>query len=203
MVSAEAARYGLCLDFSNTVDWRNGKNAKDSLKEYGDLAKWSREHGILGSREAAQLLEAAKRRGQETVTLKRALELRETIYKIFSAVAHKMEPGRRELDALNGFVSTSMSRSRVVREGRSFHWAWREGGSEPESVLWPIARSAANLLTSDHLAMVGECANEGEGCGWLFLDETKGGNRKWCSMEGCGNRAKARRYYEAHVKGSS
>ncbi|MEM9470689.1 MAG: CGNR zinc finger domain-containing protein [Pseudomonadota bacterium] len=35
----------------------------------------------------------------------------------------------------------------------------------------------------------------GNGCGWLFIDETKNARRTWCSMETCGNRAKAARHY--------
>jgi len=34
-----------------------------------------------------------------------------------------------------------------------------------------------------------------DGCGWLFLDETRNRSRRWCSMKDCGNRAKARRHY--------
>lgn len=35
----------------------------------------------------------------------------------------------------------------------------------------------------------------GSNCGWLFIDETKNRRRRWCSMETCGNRAKANRHY--------
>jgi len=35
----------------------------------------------------------------------------------------------------------------------------------------------------------------GDNCGWLFIDETKNARRTWCSMETCGNRAKAARHY--------
>ncbi|MCB0153982.1 MAG: CGNR zinc finger domain-containing protein, partial [Anaerolineae bacterium] len=53
--------------------------------------------------------------------------------------------------------------------------------------------SAAELLTSDRLNRVGQCA--GESCGWLFLDTTRNHSRRWCEMEHCGNRAKAKRHY--------
>jgi predicted RNA-binding Zn ribbon-like protein len=36
---------------------------------------------------------------------------------------------------------------------------------------------------------------EAGGCGWLFVDESRNGSRRWCSMKDCGNRAKARRHY--------
>ena len=35
----------------------------------------------------------------------------------------------------------------------------------------------------------------GDKCAWLFIDETRNARRTWCSMETCGNRAKAARHY--------
>jgi predicted RNA-binding Zn ribbon-like protein len=61
-------------------------------------------------------------------------------------------------------------------------------------ILWTVARSAAELLTSDHLGAVRVCA--GSGCGWLFLDLSRNRSRRWCAMSDCGNREKARRHYQ-------
>jgi predicted RNA-binding Zn ribbon-like protein len=77
-------------------------------------------------------------------------------------------------------------------------WRWRWAGdaeSEPalDRVLWPVARSAAELLTSDDLAAVRECA--APDCRWLFLDRSRNRSRRWCAMATCGNRSKARRHY--------
>jgi predicted RNA-binding Zn ribbon-like protein len=60
-------------------------------------------------------------------------------------------------------------------------------------MLWPVVRDAADLLTSKELNRVGRCADER--CGWLFVDTSRNRSRRWCSMESCGNRAKARRHY--------
>ena len=51
--------------------------------------------------------------------------------------------------------------------------------------------SAAELLVSEKINSVKSCG----GCGWLFLDTTKSGRRRWCDMRICGNRAKSRRHY--------
>jgi predicted RNA-binding Zn ribbon-like protein len=61
-------------------------------------------------------------------------------------------------------------------------------------MLAPIVKSAADLLLSDMLDRVKQC--EGDPCGWLFLDTSRNRSRRWCSMEDCGNRAKARRFYQ-------
>jgi len=60
-------------------------------------------------------------------------------------------------------------------------------------VLWPVAHDAAELLASDQLPRLRECA--ADDCCWLFLDESKNRSRVWCDMRVCGNRAKARRHY--------
>lgn len=61
--------------------------------------------------------------------------------------------------------------------------------------LKPILAISASSILSDgrERARVKLCP--GENCGWLFLDETKNSRRRWCSMESCGNRAKAARHY--------
>jgi len=201
-MEAERTRRGLelCLDFSNTVDWRRGEKAQDSLKDYGRLVSWSRQQELLGQEESARLLRFAVESGRDESALRRAVELRETIYRVFSAVAHAKRPADRDLEALNEFLSVSLAQSRIARKGERYQWSWRGAEDATDKMLWPIARSAADLLTSDQLEDVRECANEDEGCAWLFLDDTKNHSRRWCNMETCGNKAKARRFYEAHKK---
>jgi predicted RNA-binding Zn ribbon-like protein len=87
------------------------------------------------------------------------------------------------------------------RGGRAeFDWLWTDVDEHLTSILWPVARAATTLLTSPDLARVRECA--GDPCGWLFLDVSKNGSRRWCDMADCGNRAKARRY-RARRKGAA
>ena len=64
-----------------------------------------------------------------------------------------------------------------------------------ESLAWlhaPLAFSALELLTSERRVRVKTCP--GARCGWLFLDESPTGRRRWCSMASCGNREKAQRF---------
>src|SRR5207302_22567 len=62
-----------------------------------------------------------------------------------------------------------------------------------DRMLWPVIRSAADLLVSGEAQRVRRCASET--CDWLFLDTSRNHSRRWCDMSGCGNRAKARRHY--------
>ncbi len=191
----------LGLDFTDTIDWRNGKLGRvpsDGLTGYDRLLEWSLKHGVLKREQAKRLARTAKESGEDKLTFQRAVNLRETIYRVFSGVAHKRKLDSRDLELLNEFASESLAKSRIVfAEGR-YRWSLFGAPEAPDMMLWPIAMSAADLLTSDRLADVKECANEEEGCGCLFLDTTKNHKRRWCSSKSCGNRARVRRFYEAH-----
>ena len=192
--------YELSLDFVNTVDWRNGQNRRDRIESFPHLVSWSVKKGIVPNEEAPSLLKAAREEHAEDGAFRRAIQLRETIYRIFSAVAHDEHPEDADVRALNKFLSDYPASSAVVRNGDGYGWKWVPGRGAEGMILWSIAKSAADLLTSDQLGRVTECANEEEGCGWVFLDKTRSRTRRWCSMDGCGNRAKARTWYEKHEK---
>jgi predicted RNA-binding Zn ribbon-like protein len=92
----------------------------------------------------------------------------------------------------------ALSRLRVAPvAGDTYVWAWERGGEDDggpllERPLWPVVRSAAELLTSPKLGRVKVCS--GERCGWMFLDESRNGSRKWCDSRDCGNRASVRKH---------
>ena len=184
-----------CLDFTDTVDWRNSGRRADTLSSYEDLVRWSLKKGILSQDEASTLTRASL--PTKEGVLKRAVRLREATYRVFSAVAHGKEVDQGDLGVLNEFLSEGLGKSRVVVEDGAFVWTWKDN-LPAEVMLYALAHSAADLLTSEDLARVKECANEEQGCGSLFLDCSKGLSRRWCSMESCGNRAKLKSYYLRH-----
>ena len=184
----------LCLDFANTVGWRTRDHPSERLASYTDLVAWGQQVGIVEEHEAHRLLEEAGRRpAVASAVLERALVLREAIYRVFSAVAGERTPQAADIATLNGFLSQAMSRLHLALTAEGFAWRWAGDGDSLERILWPVAQSAAELLTSDELDRVGICA--GDGCGWLFFDASKNRSRRWCAMDDCGNRAKARRHY--------
>ena len=194
----------VCLDYANTVDWHASSHPKNALDSYEKLVEWSRRQGLLDSEAAMGLVQRARARKElGDMTMGEADSLREAIYGLFSATSHGRPPGRKELDVLNAHLSRGMARSRIALEGKQLRWGWNGDDMSPDMMLWPIAKSAAELLTSGRLGQVKECANEVEGCGWLFLDTSRSHNRVWCSMEGCGNRAKFRAYYDRHNRPNS
>ena len=82
----------------------------------------------------------------------------------------------------------------LAAEGERFAWNWRPDEQRLDQLLWPVARSAVELLTAGDPRRIKVCENP-YGCGWLFYDGSKNGSRRWCSMEGCGSQVKMRRQY--------
>lgn len=193
----------LCLDFANTMDWHASDHPTETLAGYPDLVEWGRRRGILSSDDAKTLLSEYGSSGETgSSVMAEAAELRESVYRLFSDAWHGRPAKEEDLEVLNAQLSKGMSAARVAVEGGTFRWGWKCDGRTPDMMLWPVARDAAELLTSDRLPQVKECANEEEGCGWLFLDTSRSGNRVWCSMDSCGNRAKFRSYYNKHKRDS-
>lgn len=186
----------LCLDFANTAEWHASDEPIEGLDSYADLVAWAQRKGILTDRETAHLLRTAEvRPADAAAVLDQAVALREVIYRVFSAVAAGSSPDAGDLAALNAAVAQALAHLRVVGTQEGFDWDWDGDEDALDQMLWPVVHSAVDLLTSDELERVGECADD-RGCGWLFLDTSRNRSRRWCSMEDCGNRAKVRRHYE-------
>ncbi|HSR29467.1 MAG TPA: ABATE domain-containing protein [Anaerolineae bacterium] len=184
----------LCLDYANTVSTRTEGLCREYLTSYDELVEWSHHVGILTSEEASVLRNnAACHPDQATATLSRAVAVRETLYRVFSSIAHDQEPYTADLATLNRVLREGLSRMEISPDGPGFAWTWVVDKEELDRILWPILRSAADLLTSEDLRRVQQCARDG--CDWLFLDLSKNQSRRWCSMDTCGSRVKSRRYY--------
>jgi predicted RNA-binding Zn ribbon-like protein len=187
----------LCLGFVNTLHPRYGRHVHDALTDYHDLVAWNRSVGMLTEEEERDLFLAADVRPQEALrSFERAMALREAIYHILSAAA-KSAPQSEDLSALRDAFAEAMAHASLSPTASEFSWEWEtekesEHGGELKSLLWPVALSAIELLTSaKEWGRIKECP----GCGWLFLDTSKTGNRRWCSMDACGSRVKMRRQY--------
>src|SRR5215831_13021678 len=185
----------LCLDFANTVDWRTSAKPEEILNNYRDLVDWARHVGFIDDRRAGRLSRRAASRGSAARrAFEQAIQLREAIYAVFVAFAHNRLPAREHVDRFNQILSGFMSQARITPGPDGFGWSWSGDPDGFDSVLWPVAWSAAELLTSQDSGLVRQC--RGGGCGWLFLDKSRSHRRQWFHMKVCGNRAKARRYYE-------
>jgi predicted RNA-binding Zn ribbon-like protein len=191
----EFTGYQLCLDFVNTLDDRLGNPPLEHLNNYADLVSWSQQKNLVTEKEMQHLLEQAKKHPADaSEVFRQAIDLREAIFRILVAVADHTTPSEADLDLLNVELAGAMCHACIVPKAEDFAWDWIGKEKALDGMLWQVARSAADLLTSKHLDDVRVCA--AEDCEWLFMDTSKNHSRRWCDMKSCGNRAKARRHYE-------
>ena len=187
----------LALDFVNTVDWRaDPTRRRDLLVAFEDLLAWAKASTLLGTAELRAMRAAARRdEAAATRSLGRVRRLREVLARVLAAAGRNTRPPDRDVRLLNAFLVAALRHRRLEIRGTTFFWSWTDGERDPfDSLIWPIVLAAAELLASDSRTQIRECA--GEGCGWLFLDTSRNRRRRWCTMESCGNRAKARRFYQ-------
>ena len=195
----------LSLDFHNTASWSGDKVAGDeAIKSFSDIALWCHKAGVMEDRRLRQIDQAALDHPQRAhEALAAAIRLRSTLRILFAANAQHGSPPTEAVESLNSMLAKLPLRLRSDGEDGGFEWDWTGDGESLEAVLWPVIWDAATLLRDhDALRRVKSCA--GDRCGWLFLDTSRRGNRRWCDMADCGNRAKVRRFHERHRrKGSS
>ncbi len=186
------------LDFVNTVHDRYETPLRDYLTEYRELVRWGGYAGDLSAAEVRQLAALASAQSERArKTLRRAIDIREALYRVFTCVARQKTPPPRDLETLSRWINRALAQRRIAHHGRSCEWEWVSEPVSLDRVLWPVLAEAGELICSDQTARIRECPS----CGWLFLDTSKNRSRRWCSMRTCGNIAKARRHYRRHRSG--
>jgi predicted RNA-binding Zn ribbon-like protein len=101
-----------------------------------------------------------------------------------------------ELGPLNQLLAREEAFVQIVarkeREGErtssGLRWLEQRRWRSPDALLLPIARGLADLVCDVDFADIKAC--EGPVCSLLYLDQTRGRVRRWCSMAVCGNRWK-------------
>lgn len=185
----------LAVQFANTVGSRRSSRPQERLSSYAALIDWGVRAELFGRTEAARLnAEAEARPADARAAWKRAIALRDAVYRIFEGYGEGRGPEAGDLDVLNAALGECAVRRRLRLTPDGLCWIWAEAPeADLDWMLWPIAYSAAEVLTSSSLDRIKACP--GEGCGWIFIDQSRNRSRRWCDMQSCGNREKARRHY--------
>ena len=188
----------LCLNFINTVSSRPTFE-HDYLGTYSDLVIWGIKAGVYLPKQGAQLQKRAKEENNKAEeALQEVKVFRELLYRLFSSLITHVNPDKQGMATFVHFYAEAIANSHFVTNDRHYVINW-EIGQASSALLWPIAYSAGQLLLSQELSRVKECA----GCGWLFLDSSKNQTRRWCSMNVCGVSDKMQRYYRKSHPGLS
>lgn len=181
------------LDFVNTVDSRGERWGPDFLNSYDDLVAWARRLDLIDDKERDTLL--AKAGGSPSDAKKElgeAKELREALSRLFLSEYDASPISRDDLDLVAGMARRAQLQQSLSCVGGRIQWRPADA-KDLDAISTRIAQSAAELLTSRHARRpVRAC--QGPNCGWLFLDQSRGGLRRWCSDKTCGSHARVRRF---------
>jgi len=182
------------LDFINTASkWSSG-DPVDRLGGPAEFAVWAKAAGLLGDDDLA-LLERQLRTAPETAaaTYKAAVELRAALWRIFGSVARGDAVDADDLRLLDQFKVRSARHCRLVQGADG---AFRRGCCDDapamDRAIRQIVEAAETLLLDGPLHRIHGCG--GEHCEWMFVDHSKNGRRRWCSMATCGNDAKVKKF---------
>ena len=170
----------LCLNFVATIGWRDSPKPIERLPSSADFERWIVEAGIATTSPRIS-----------TKMLIEAHKLREAIYRIVNAVLHQKSFDVEDLNTVNHWASFRIESPQLIADGKSL--AIKTAAAQrAESVIAEIARDAVSLLGGQQQKRIRRCARED--CTLLFVDESRSGRRRWCSMNACGNRAKTVAY---------
>jgi predicted RNA-binding Zn ribbon-like protein len=171
----------LCLEFATTggEGWRK---RWETIHQPADLAGWA-----VRSRLGAA---AAVDPGGMRLTpgdLAAASALREAIWHAATALALGRPPRRADLDHINAAAAAAPMVPAIGRNDRQRRWVTPVTGAQ---LLSTVARDAIELFTGPNAARIRQC--DGPRCSLVFADTSRPGQRRWCSMERCGNIGKQR-----------
>jgi predicted RNA-binding Zn ribbon-like protein len=176
----------LALDFCNTAGEHLSDQPKELIVDWEHFVCWAAQAGVVEA-------DAYEKLARKPFPLRPVIQLRESIYRIGLALARMKPIPEEDLRAVRS--QADGRRPEVARRGEGLHWMPDPARSSMQ-LRAVLAGEALSLFCSPRAARIGVC--EGGLCGWLFLDDSRGKRRRWCDMNDCGSRAKARQYYARH-----
>jgi len=165
----------LAFRFTATMSDRASATPRERLSDHGRLKLWLHDAGF-------GVPDVSPAEFQD------ALDLREAIYRAGLAVAVTERPDPGDAAILNR--AAAAGQPRLALENGLAVWHLSEEAPVPDA-LGVLAANAIHVLGSPDRGRIKAC--EGPGCAGLFLDTSRGANRRWCSMNTCGNRVKKAR----------
>ncbi|MDG4860227.1 CGNR zinc finger domain-containing protein [Streptomyces sp. T-3] len=146
------------------------------LNEPADLVRWAGECRLIPG------LELLVDQGE----LANAHALRAALWKLAVDRAHGRALNSADLNVVNASAAQAPLTARIAEDGTR---TWARGATGTQ-LLSTVARDAVDLFTGPFAHRIREC--EAHNCALVFVDTSRPGRRRWCSMERCGNRQKVR-----------
>ena len=175
------------LDLANAVFNRRAPEPDNELlKSASDIGSWFKASGLAGAREAAAVAGIA---GEQFV--ERIHAVRDASAQLFGSIAAQEAPAPDPLGSLFTSAASGLAGGAIGLNGTRPDLALARWG-DPDAVTAVLAMLSIEGFFTLPRERLRSCPR----CGWLFLDTSRGGKRRWCSMRVCGNREKVSRHRE-------
>jgi len=169
----------LSVDFTATLGMRWRDPAVERIPGPSQLARWFAEAGLTDVTVPVT-----------PADLRDAYQLREALYRVMRGQVAGQRPAGSDIAEINRWAATAPPAVQLLptREGLALQL------SQPtvSGLLALLARDAVDLIGGPYAARLRECSSDT--CTLLYLDTSRAGSRRWCSMEVCGSRDKMARY---------
>lgn len=180
----------LCLDFVNTIHDRYAADVEDYVQDPQRFIAWSERTGALRPDDGVCAPRTAHKRA---ALMREVVALREDLHALFAARIDGLVPRASAVRGLDRWLHEAWASQSLGTDG---YMHWRADARDAQLSLKRIALDALDLLANPAASRLRRCANT-TSCGWLFLDVSKNGRRRWCAMETCGTAEKMQRYRRA------
>lgn len=181
------------LEFTKTRGWEPRDRTTDDLASYGGLVTWCERRGFLQAVEARRYRALADQRPSGAHSaLRDAHGLRHLIYSVLRQAGSGRKATVEQLEQLTAWTRKAVAVRHLIAHRGGVRWRWRFDPQRPDNLLAPIAWSMAELMVAPEYGRIRLC--DGDDCGWLFVDGSRAGTRRWCDMSDCGNLHKVRRF---------
>lgn len=181
-----------CLDFVNTVSARYPERGSEYLNSPEDFLAWLRRVGFLTEEELRKAERELPGAGKEFMD--EVIAVREAIYAVFRDISELNEVSDMALANFNICLRQAYEQIQLEKTETALRRAFRNSSFTPLFHLLLLAEEI--LLKCELWPRIRACPS----CGWLFLDTSKGGRRRWCNMQACGSQVKARRWYQRNKR---
>ena len=182
----------LALDLANTLAADSEGRDVDLIPSFDDLIDWALETQILDGRRATD----AKRdtdKALRSSLMRQVNELRTAFKSMAAGLAAGKAVPNAAIERINSVLAQKEGHYEIVRAFDGYKSRLSIGYEDIRDLMLPVVESAMQLLCYGDLSLIRKCDNPA--CVLYFYDTSKRHGRKWCSMNICGNRAKAAAFY--------
>ena len=169
----------------------------ERLTSLDAAARWLVDHGVVGR---ARWILGARPDAAGRGPLERIVAVRSALWDVAHAVAHADAPDASSVEEVNRALG-ARDRLELVPAPDGVKLGHSHVGDAVDDALARISEPIVRALGNGREHRIRICANET--CQWIFFDESRTGQRRWCDMKTCGNRAKARRHRERQKAGDT